>query len=105
MDMNLPVLGMSLVPAVDEHCPYLVSSPDPLYDAIGGGAGGGGDTKTTGEGLANRVHLPRAEAQIPCKVLVCNLARSLTAPIQSTVPRGGDGDAKTVFFGVREGIS
>ena len=35
----------------------LVSSPDPLYDAIGGGAEGGGE-KTTGEGLANRVHLP-----------------------------------------------
>ena len=39
----------------------LVSSPDPLYDAIGGGAGGEGDTKTTGEGLENRVHLLRAE--------------------------------------------
>ena len=82
----------------------VVSSPDPLYNAIGGGAEGGGE-KMTGEGLANRVHFPRAGAQIPCKVLVCNLVRSLTAPIQSTVPRRGDGDTKTVFFRVQESIS
>ena len=38
----------------------VVSSPDPLHDTIWGGAGGGG-ARTTGEGLANRVHLPQAE--------------------------------------------
>ena len=64
-----------------------------------------GEAKTTEEGLANRVHHLRAEAQILCKVLVCNLVRSLTTPIQSIAPRGGDGDAKTVFFGVGESIS
>ena len=58
----------------------IVLSPDPLDSAIGGGVGEGG-AKMTGEGLANRVHLPQAEAQIPCKVLVSNLVHSYTALI------------------------
>ena len=42
-----------------------------LYAVCGCGRMGGATT-SEGEGLANRVHLTRAEVQIPAKVLVCN---------------------------------